>query len=155
MVIWCDKHLQNAGNYGILGFGEHSKKRRDMLPMFENTSPVSRRQITEAYLKALRLIDERIAPLLGKATTRVMVQVAAKRVMDDYPFLYFFTKMPYTEIDPSIIHEQLLGITTQELSAGLDALLDECFAGLTELTGDIIAPPLHREIIHHLQQTQH
>ena len=123
--------------------------------LFENTSPVSRRQITEAYLKALRLIDERVAPLLGKATTRVLVQVAAKRVMSDHPFLYFFMQMPYTEIDPSVIHEQLSGTTTLELSAGLDALLDECFASLTELTGDIIAPPLHREVIHHLQQTQH
>ncbi|GAC1392553.1 MAG: hypothetical protein NVS4B11_25740 [Ktedonobacteraceae bacterium] len=125
-----------------------------MPPMSDNTSPVSRRQITEAYLKALRLIDERVAPLLGKVTTRVLVQVAAKRVMDDYPFLYFFMTMPYTDIDPSIIHEQLSGITTQELSAGLDALLDACFAGLTELTGNIIAPPLHIEVRQHLQQTQ-
>ncbi len=123
--------------------------------MFENTSPISRKQITEAYLQALQLIDERVAPLLGKATTRVLVQVAAKRVMDDYPFLYFFITMPYTEIDPAIIHEQLSGTTPQELSAGLDALLDACFAGLTELTGDIIAPPLHVEVHHHLQQTQY
>ncbi len=125
-----------------------------MPPLSDNSSPVSRRQITEAYLKALQLIDKRVAPLLGKATTRVLVQVAAKRVMDDYPFLYFFTTMPYTEIDPSIIHEQLSGTTPQELSAGLDALLDTCFAGLTELTGDIITSPLHHEISHHLQQTQ-
>ncbi len=125
-----------------------------MPPISDNSSPVSRRQITEAYLKALRLIDERVAPLLGKATTRVLVQVAAKRVVDDYPFLYFFITMPYTEVDPSIIHEQLSGTTPQELSAGLDALLDACFAGLTELTGNIITSPLHREISHHLQQTQ-
>ena len=125
-----------------------------MPPMFENTSPVSRRQITEAYLKALRLIDERVAPLLGKATTRVLVQVAAKRVMNDHPFLYFFVNMPYTEMNSSVIHEQLSGTTTQELSAGLDALLDECFASLTELAGNIITPPLHREVIYQLQQTQ-
>lgn len=125
-----------------------------MPPTFDNTSPVSRSQITEAYLKALRLIDERVAPLLGKATTRVLVQVAAKRVMNEHPFLSFFVTMPYTEIDPSIIHEQLSGTTTQELSAGLDALLDACFAGLTELTGNIIAPPLHTEVNHSLQQTQ-
>ncbi len=124
-----------------------------MSPMFDNTSPVSRRQITEAYLKALRLIDERVAPLLGKATTRVLVQVAAKRVMNDHPFLYFFTNMPYTEIDPSVIHEQFSGITPQELSAGLDALLDACFAGITELTGNIIVPPLHTEVIYQLHQT--
>ncbi|GAC1654139.1 MAG: hypothetical protein NVS4B12_26170 [Ktedonobacteraceae bacterium] len=126
-----------------------------MPPTFDNTSPVSRSQITEAYLKALRLIDERVAPLLGKATTRILVQVAAKRVMNEHPFLSFFVTMPYTEIDPSIIHEQLSGTTTQELSAGLDALLDACFAGLTELTGNIIAPPLHIEVNHSLQQTQH
>ncbi len=125
-----------------------------MPPLSDNTSPVSRRQITEAYLKALRLIDERVAPLLGKATTRILVQVAAKRVMDDHPFLSFFMTMPYTEIDPSIIHEQLSGTTSQELSDGLDALLSACFAGLTELTGNIITSPLHREIYHHLQQAQ-
>ena len=125
-----------------------------MPPIFDNTSPVSRRQITEAYLKALRLIDERVAPLLGKATTRILVQVAAKRVTDDYPFLSFFITMPYTEIDPSIIHEQLSGTTSQELSEGLDALLNACFAGLTELTGNIITSPLHREIHYHLQQAQ-
>ncbi len=125
-----------------------------MPPMFDDTSPVSRKQITEAYLKALRLIDERVTPLLGKITTRVLVQAAARHVMDDHPFLYFFVNMPYTEIDPAIIHEQFSGITTQELSAGLDALLDACFAGLTELTGNIIAPPLHSEVIYHLQQAQ-
>ncbi len=125
-----------------------------MPPISDNSSPVSRRQITEAYLRAIRMIDERVAPLLGKATTRVLVQVAAKRVMDDYPFLSFFITMPYTDIDPSIIHEQLSGTTIQELSAGLDALLDACFAGLTELTGNIITSPLHPEISHHLEQTQ-
>ena len=125
-----------------------------MPPMFDNTSPVSRTQITETYLEALRLIDARVAPLLGKVTTRVLVQVAAKRVMDDHHFLYFFVNMPYTEIDPAIIHEQFSGITTQELSTGLDALLDACFAGLTELTGDIITPPLYNEVVHHLRQAQ-
>ena len=123
-----------------------------MPPIFDNSSPVTRRQITEAYLKALQLIDERVAPLLGKATTRVLVQVAAKRVVNDHPFLCFFVTMPYTEIDPEVIHEQLSGTTTQELSSGLDALLNACFAGLTELTGNIIAPPLHSEVSHHLQQ---
>jgi len=131
-----------------------SEGRTSLPPISDNTSPVSRKQITEAYLTALRLIDERVAPLLGKVTTRVLVQVAAKRVMDDYNFLYFFVDMPYTDINPSIIHEQLSGITPQELSAGLDALLDACFASLTELTGNIITPPLHTEIIHHLQQNQ-
>jgi len=131
-----------------------SEGRISLPPISDNTSPVSRKQITEAYLIALRLIDERVAPLLGKVTTRVLVQVAAKRVMDDYHFLYFFVDMPYTDINPSIIHEQLSGITPQELSAGLDALLDACFAGLTELTGNIITPPLHTEVTHHLQQNQ-
>jgi hypothetical protein len=36
----------------------------------------------------------------------------------------------------------------------LDALLDECFAGLRELTGDLIAPPLHDEVTHQLRQLQ-
>ncbi len=125
-----------------------------MLPTPDNTSPVSRVQVTEAYLKAIRLIDERVAPLLGKATTRVLVQVAAKRVTDKYSFLYFFMNMPYTEITPAVIHEQLSGVTAQELAAGLDALLDACFAGLKELTGNLIAPPLHAEVIHQLQQMQ-
>ena len=122
-----------------------------MQPISDNSSPVTRRQITEAYLKALRLIDERVALLLGKATARVLVQVAAKRVMDDYPFLYFFVTMPYTEIDPSIIHEQFSGTSPEELSAGLDALLEACFAGLTELTGNIIVSPPHHEVSHPLQ----
>jgi hypothetical protein len=39
-----------------------------------------------------------------------------------------------------------------ELAAGLDALLQECFAGLKELTGDLIAPPLHDEVTRHLGQ---
>jgi hypothetical protein len=82
------------------------------------------------------------------------VQVAAKRIVDDYSFLYFFVNMPYTDIDPSVIQEQLSGTTPQELSAGLDALLDACFTGLTELTGNIIAPPLHTEVTQYLQQNQ-
>ena len=60
-------------------------------------SSVSRQQVTEAYLKAFRLIDERVTPFLGKATTKVLVQGAAKRVMDQYSFLYFLVKVPYTE----------------------------------------------------------
>jgi hypothetical protein len=120
----------------------------------DNSSSVSREQITEAYLKALELIDRRVAPLLGKVTTRVLVQGAAKRVMSTYPFLGFLVKQPYTDIVPSIIQEQLSGVTTIELAEGLNALLDECFSGLRELTGDLIAPPLHKEVTHQLRQLQ-
>jgi len=118
----------------------------------DNSSSVSREQVTEAYLKAIRLIDERVAPLLGKATTRVLVQGAARRVIGQYPFLHFLMARPYTEIIPSVIQEQLSGVTSTELVAGLNALLDECFVGLRELTGDLIAPPLHDEVISQLRQ---
>jgi hypothetical protein len=123
--------------------------------MPDNFSSVSRIQVTEAYLQAIRLIDDRVTPFLGKATTRVLVQCAAKRVMDTHPtfsFLSFFVTMPYTEVVPSVINEQFSGVTVQELVAGLDALLDECFAGLKELTGNIIAPPLHDEVTDQLRQ---
>jgi len=124
-----------------------------MFNMSENSSSVSREQVTEAYLKAIRLIDERVTPLLGKATTRVLVQGAAKRVMDTYPFLHFLVKMPYTEVVPAVIREQLSSVTPQELAAGLDSLLQECFAGLKELTGDLIVPPLYAEVTRQLRQT--
>ncbi len=125
-----------------------------MSPMHDNSSSVSREQVTEAYLKAIGLIDERVAPLLGKITTRVLVQGAARRVMNEYPFLHFLVTRPYTDIVPSVIQEQLSGVTSTELAAGLHALLDECFAGLRELTGDLIAPPLHDEVDHQLRQIQ-
>ncbi len=118
----------------------------------DNSSSVSREQIAEAYLKVIRLIDERVAPLLGRATTRVLVQGAARRVMTTYPFLHFLVKTPYRQIVPSAIHEQLHGVTAAELTAGLDALLEECFAGLKELTGDLIVPPLHDEVMYELKQ---
>ena len=120
----------------------------------DHSSSVSREQVTEAYLKAIRLIDERVAPFLGKATTRVLVQGAAKRIVDTYPFLACLVKRPYTEVVPSVIQEHLAGVSSTELTAGLNALLDECFAGLRELTGDLIVPPLHDEIIHHLRELQ-
>ncbi len=122
--------------------------------LHDNSSSVSREQVTEAYLKAIRLIDERVAPLLGKATTRVLVESAARRVISQYPFLHFLVIRPYTEIIPSVIQEQLSGVTSTELTAGLNALLDECFAGLRELTGELIAPPLHDEVTHQLRQLQ-
>ena len=125
-----------------------------MSNMSDNSSSVSREQVTEAYLKAIRLIDERVTPLLGKATTRVLVQGAARRVMDTYPFLHFLVKMPYTDVVPAVIHEQISGVTPPQLAAGLDALLQECFAGLKELTGDLIVPPLYDEVTRQLQQLQ-
>src|SRR2546421_11535987 len=125
-----------------------------MFNMSENSSSVSREQVTEAYLKAIRLIDERVTPFLGKATTRVLVQGAARRVMHTYPFLHFLVKMPYTDVVPSVIQEQLSGVTPTELAAGLDALLQECFAGLKELTGDLIVPPIYDEVTRQLQQLQ-
>jgi len=121
--------------------------------MSDNSSSISREQLTEAYLKAIRLIDERVTPLLGKATTRVLVQGAASRVMDTYPFLHFLVKMPYTEVVPAVIREQLSSVTPQELAAGLDSLLQECFAGLKELTGELIAPPLYAEVTRQLGHT--
>lgn len=121
--------------------------------LFDSSSPVSRMQVTEAYLQAIRLIDERVTPLLGKVTTRVLVQAAAKRIMNDYQFLLIFSKVPYYEIIPPIIHEEFAGVTPQELAIGLDALLDACFVGLKELAGDLIAPPLHAEVTQQLQQT--
>lgn len=120
--------------------------------MADHSSSVSRTQIAEAYLQALQLIDDRVTPFLGKATTRVLVQGAARRLTDTYPFLHFLIKMPYNEVVPSVIQEQLSGVTATELAAGLDALLEECFAGLKELTGDLLAPPLHEEVTRQLKQ---
>lgn len=125
-----------------------------MLPIHDNSFSVSREHVTETYLKAIGLIDERVAPYLGKATTRVLVQSAARRVKDTYPFLTCLINRPYTDIVPSIIHEQLGSVPAHTLVEGLNALLDECFAGLRELTGDLIVPPLHDEVAHQLQQLQ-
>jgi hypothetical protein len=125
-----------------------------MLPGHDNSSSVSREQVTEAYLKAIGLIDERVAPYLGKATTCALVQGAANRIKNTYPFLAWLVHRPYTDIVPTIIHEYLSGVTPTELANGLNALLTECFAGLRELTGDLIAPPLHEEVIHQLEQLQ-
>lgn len=125
-----------------------------MSSMPDHSSSVSRTEVVEAYLKVFRLIDDRVTPFLGKVTTRVLVQGAAKRVSHSYPFLHFLVKTPYHDIDPSLLQEQLSGVTAQELSNGLDALLQECFAGLRELTGDLIAPPIHDEVTHQLKQLQ-
>src|SRR6266550_6124948 len=123
-----------------------------MQHMSDYSSSVSREQVAEAYLKVIRLIDNRVTPFLGKATTRVLVQGAARRVSETYPFLHFLEKMPYTEVVPSVVREQLGGVIPQQLAAGLDALLQECFAGLKELTGDLIVPPLHEEVRRQLEQ---
>ena len=125
-----------------------------MPDMSDHSSSVSREQVAEAYLKVIRLIDNRVTPFLGKVTTRVLVQGAARRVSHTYPFLHFLEKMPYTEVIPAVIHEQLSGVTPTELAAGLDALLQECFAGLKELTGDLIVPLLYDEVTRQLQQLQ-
>jgi hypothetical protein len=123
-----------------------------MSNMSDNSSSISREQVIRAYLNAMQLIDDRVTPLLGKATTRVLVQGAARRVTDSYPFLHFLITMPYTEVVPAVIREQLSGVTSEELAAGLDTLLQECFAGLEELTGNLIAPPLHAEVMRQLEQ---
>ena len=126
----------------------------DMSHMSDNSSSLSHEQVVEAYLQALRLIDERVTPFLGKATTRVLVQGAAKRIVGSYPFLHFLVKMPYTDVIPTVIDEQLHAVSNQELVAGLNMLLQECFAGLRELTGDLIAPPLYDEVTRQLGQMQ-
>jgi len=120
----------------------------------DHFSSVSREHVTEAYLKAIRLIDERVAPLLGRATTRVLVQGASKRLQETYPFLGCLVNRPYTDVVPAMIHEHLSGRSAMEIAEGLNALLDECFAGLRELTGDLIAPPLHDEVTNQLNQLQ-
>lgn len=125
-----------------------------MSQIHDNSSSVSRKQVTELYLKVIRLIDERVTPYLGKATTRALIQGAARRVTNEYPFLSCLIKQPYTDLEPSFIQEQLSGVTSEELTAGLNALLDECFAGLRELTGDLIVPPLHQEVTNQLRQLQ-
>ncbi len=124
----------------------------DMPYMADNSSSLSHEQVVEAYLQAMRLIDERVTPFLGKATTRVLVQGAAKRLIDSYPFLHFLVKIPYTDVIPAVIDEQLHAVSSQELVAGLNMLLQECFAGLRELTGDLIAPPLLDEVTRQLGQ---
>lgn len=125
-----------------------------MSNMSEHSSSDSREQVVEAYLKVLRLIDDRVTPFLGKVTTRVLVQGAAKRVSSTYPFLHFLIKMPYTDVVPAVMQEQLSGVSTVELAAALDALLQECFVGLKELTGDLIAPPIYDEVTRELEQLQ-
>ena len=125
-----------------------------MLPTHDSSSFVSRDQVTEAYLKAIGLIDQRVAPFLGRATTRALVQGAANRIQQQYPFLGCLVNRRYTDIVPCIIHEELSGVTAAAYIEGLNALLNECFAGLRELTGDLIAPPLHDEVTHQLQELQ-
>ena len=125
-----------------------------MSNMSDHSSSVSGEQVVEAYLKGIRLIDDRVTPFLGKVTTRVLVQGAAKRVSNQYPFLHFLVTMPYTDVIPSVIKEQLSGVSNVELAAGLDALLSECFAGLKELTGDLIAPPIYDEVTRQLKELQ-
>lgn len=124
-----------------------------MSSMSDNSSSVYYEKVVESYLKAIWLIDDRVTPFLGKATTRVLVQGAARRVSNEYPFLHFLVKMPYTEVVPAVIKEQWSSITPQELTQGLHALLRECFAGLKELTGDLIGPPLFDEVRRQLEQT--
>ena len=125
-----------------------------MSNMSDNSSPAYHEKVVQSYLKAIRLIDDRVTPFLGKATTRVLVQGAARRVSDEYPFLYILVKIPYTEIVPAVIKEQWGSVSSQELVEGLHALLQECFSGLKELTGDLIEPPLHDEVARQLEQLQ-
>lgn len=120
--------------------------------MSDNSSSAYNEKVVESYLKAIELIDDRVTPFLGKATTRVLVQGAARRVSNDYPFLHFLEKMPYTEVVPAVIQEQWSSVSPQELSSGLHALLQECFAGLRELTGELIGPPLYDEVAHYLKE---
>jgi hypothetical protein len=124
-----------------------------MSSMSDNSSSVYYEKVVESYLKAIWLIDDRVTPFLGKATTRVLVQGAARRVSNEYPFLHFLVKMPYTEVVPAVIKEQWSSVTPRELTQGLHALLQECFAGLKELTGDLIGPPLFDEVRRQLEQT--
>jgi hypothetical protein len=123
-----------------------------MPDMSENSSSANNEKVVESYLKAIQLIDDRVTPFLGKATTRVLVQGASKRVSKEYPFLHFLEKMPYTEVVPAVIKEQWSSIPPQELSMGLKALLQECFVGLSELTGELIGPPLFDEVTRQLEQ---
>ena len=118
----------------------------------DDSSSGSREQVTTTYLSAIQLIDKRVTPFLGKATTRVLVQAAAKRIASTYPFLAFLEKMPYTEVGPAVIEDQC-HVSAEELNAGLYALLQECFKGLKELTGDLIEPPLHEEVTRQLGET--
>jgi len=120
--------------------------------MSDNSSSGYNAKVVESYLKAIRLIDDRVTPFLGKATTRVLVQSASKRVSKEYPFLHFLEKMPYTEVVPAVITEQWSSSSPKELSEGLQALLRECFVGLRELTGDLIGPPLLDEVTRQLEQ---
>lgn len=126
----------------------------NMSDMQDDSSAASSEQVVKVYLRSIRLIDDRVTPFLGKATTRVLVQGAARRLSRQYPFLCFLMTMPYTEVIPSVIKEQLAGISSVELAEGLDALLQECFAGLKELTGDLIAPPIHDEVTRQLNELQ-
>ncbi len=114
-----------------------------------NSSSISREQVTTAYLNALKFIDKRVTPFLGKATTRVLVQAAAKRLADTYPCLGLLEKMPFSEVVPVVIGEQCHS-SAEEVENGMNALLEECFKGLKELTGDLIEPPLHEEVTRQL-----
>ena len=124
-----------------------------MSNMSDNSSSAYNDKVVESYLKAIKLNDDRVTPYLGKATTRAMVQGAARRISNEYPFLHILEKMPYTEVVPAVIKEQWGSVLPQELSAGLKALLQECFAGLRELTGELIGPPLYDEVPRQLEQT--
>src|SRR5260370_7659330 len=98
-----------------------------MSSMSDNSSSVYYEKVVESYLKAIWLIDDRVTPFLGKATTRVLVQGAARRVSNQYPFLHFLVKIPYTEVVPAVIKKQWSIIRPQELPHDFHPLLHASF----------------------------
>src|SRR3989454_7561495 len=49
--------------------------------MSNNSSSAYNGKVVESYLKAIQLIDDRVTPFLGKATTRALVQGDRKSVV--------------------------------------------------------------------------
>src|SRR5947207_15540711 len=98
--------------------------------MSDNSSSAYNEKVVESYLKAIQLIDDCVTPFVGKTTTRVLVQGAAKRVSKDYPFLNFLEKIAYTGVVPAVINKQWIYISPDDVTGGLQALLHVCGVGL-------------------------
>jgi hypothetical protein len=105
-------------------------------------------------VRTMQLLMERVYPVLGLATTQVLLAAATKEAAREYPFLHRLPELSRRGELPAHLYRYFPDVTPAELAAAMDVLLREYIATVRELTGDIMLTPISRELPWHFEQPE-
>ncbi|HEX2922502.1 MAG TPA: hypothetical protein VHS28_00560 [Chloroflexota bacterium] len=100
--------------------------------------------IIEIYERVMRIVWQRLSPTFGIRTINAIAKNVIVRQARDHPFTHYLS-VDSEGLVWSELRAHSAEISQEEMSAGLDILLDDFFDALSNLIGRLVVGKLFQE----------